>query len=140
MRGLVINLLPAVFIACHFALQIGGTLRLRSARNKIAGCIKSAADLNEVRRAIQTNLLLGVPLVCNLVPMLVSLFLVRGVVAAGYIAMLAAGQTLLWFTERPVERQFKVLPVAGNDATLTRQYRSYVKQWSGFNVFLKPPL
>jgi hypothetical protein len=138
-RGLIINLLPAVFIGCHFTIQIWGTLRLRSAREKIAGSIKSAADLNEVKRAIQTNLLLGLPLMCNLVPMLVSLCLVRGMVMFGYIILLGIGQTILWFTARPLERQFKALPIVSTDESLGRQYRSYVEQWSGFCIFLKPP-
>ena len=133
------SILPAVFITCHLAIQIWGTLRLRGAREKIGGSIKSAADLNLVRFAIQTNLRLGIVLVCNLIPLLVSLFLIHGGLAIGYIAVLAIAQTVLWFTLRPVEKQFKVMPIEANDEDLASEYRSYVEQWSGFHLILKPP-
>jgi hypothetical protein len=132
------SILPTIFITSHLAIQIWGTLRLRTVREKIGGSIKSVADLALVRFAIQTNLRLGVILMCNLIPLLISLCLIRGGLAI-YIAVLAIGQTVLWFTLRPVEKQFKAMPIAADDEDLAIEYRSYVEQWSGLHLSLRPP-
>jgi len=47
------------------------------------------------------------------------------------------GQTVLWLMGRPVEKQFKTLPVEAGDENLSSEYRSYVEQWSGFKVTLR---
>jgi hypothetical protein len=133
------TLWPLVPIACHLGIQVWGTVTLRSAKNKIGGRIRSVADLNIVRRAIQMNLQLGLLVVANLIPLTLALFLSRVGVMIGYIGILAVGQAVLWFTARPVEKQFKSLPVEGNNPELASEYRSYVEQWSGFHVSLRPP-
>jgi hypothetical protein len=133
------SLIVGASLACHFLIQLAGTLRLRATRENIGGAIKGGPDLDKVRGAIQTNLLLGVPLIGNMVFLMAILFWVSdGWLWAGCVGVLAVGQTVSWFVFRPTERQFKALPVAGNDSELTAEYRGYLEQWAGFNLFLKP--
>ena len=133
------SLLMAVTVACHFLIQTVGSLRLRAARDKIGGTIRGRSDLDEVRAAIQTNLLLGVLVICNGVLMVAVLFwLSKGSLWAACVATLAVGQTGLWIIYRPIEKQFKALAIAGDDAELAIEYRCYVKQWGGCHLFLKP--
>jgi len=134
--------LPAIPILGHLAVQAFGTLRLRAAAEMINGVISSRSDLDRVRNAIQTNLLLGIPILCNAVLLTASLAwagINSRVLMLLYIAVLAAGQVVMWRICRPVEKRFKALPIEGRDADLTTEYKHYVEQWSGFHLFLKLP-
>lgn len=133
---------PAIPIFGHLAIQVFGTLRLRAATKMINGVISSRSDLDRVRNAIQTNLFLGIPILCNAVLLTASLFwaaVSSGLLMLLYIAVLAASQIVSWSFCRPIEKRFKALPVEGGDVDLTTEYQHYVEQWSGFHLFLKPP-
>ena len=139
---LIAYALPAISIFGHLAIQVFGTLRLRTAAEKINGVISSRSDLDQVRNAIQTNLFLGIPILCNTVFLTASLVwaaISSGLLMLLYIAVLVAGQVVIWRICRPIEKRFKALPVKGRDVDLTTEYQHYVEQWSGFHLFLKPP-
>jgi hypothetical protein len=133
--------LPTIPIVAHLGIQVFGTLRLRAANGRIHGAIRCRADLDQVRSAIQTNLFLGIPIICNTVLLAASLFLaarVSGFLMLFWITVLAAGQAVLWKTCRPIEKRFKSLPVESRDADdLASEYRGYVEQWAGPHLFLK---
>ena len=138
----LITISAAISVICHLAIQVIGSLRLQTVRDKIGGTIKSRADLDQVKAAIQLNLFLGIPVVCNAIIMLVLLMFLcvtNKLMWLSCIAVLAVGQTVVWLVFRALYKQFKALPVVNNDDDLLDEYRSYVTQWSGFKLFLKPP-
>jgi hypothetical protein len=129
------NLVLFASLAFHFAIQVIGAMLLRAARNKIGGTIKSSTDLDHVRAAIQVNLLLGIPIICNCIVLMIALIYSTRLAWLLGLAVLAAGQIVTWINFRPIEKQFKVLPV---EADLADEYHNYVTQWSGARFFLKP--
>jgi hypothetical protein len=137
---LIAGVLLGLTVVCHFVIQAVGTFRLRVVRNKIAGTIKCRADLDEVRAAIQVNLLLGVPLLCNAALLIGVLFwLSNGWLWLACITALAVAQTAAWLLFRPIERQFKALSVERGERDLAAEYTFYLQQWSGPHLFLKRP-
>jgi hypothetical protein len=133
--------IPTIPLVIHVAIQAFGTVRLRAATKKIGGVIRSRSDLDQVRNAIQTNLFLGVPIVCNGLLLAAAIFWASAVSSAFmrlfYIALLAVIQIVMWKISRPVEKRFKALPVESQDAELVAEYRDYVEQWGGAHLFLK---
>jgi len=127
-------------VVCHFVIQAVGTLRLRVVRNKIAGTIKCRSDLDVVRAAIQVNLLLGVPLICNGALLIgVLIWLSNGWLWLACLIALAVGQAAAWLLFRPIERQFKALSVESGDEDLAAEYAHYLQQWAGPHLFLRRP-
>ena len=119
----------------HFALQIVATLNLRKAKHRIGGAIKSQSDLDEVRVAIQTDMYIGIILICN------GLVMITAIVFAnaqtwGYCLGFLSVVVVLTVTGR-IEKQFKTLSVEPGLEDLGIQYQAYVKQWTGCHVFLK---
>jgi ABC-type bacteriocin/lantibiotic exporter with double-glycine peptidase domain len=135
---LTADVLLGLTVISHFLIQAAGTLRLRAVRNKIAATIKDRSDLDEVRSAIQTNLLLGIPLLCNAALLIgVLIWLSNRWLWLASLLVLAVAQALAWLLFRPVERQFKALSVEGDDAVLAQEYAYYLQQWAGPHLFLK---
>jgi phosphatidylserine synthase len=137
---LLFSIAMTVAIVIHFTIQVFGSLRLQAVNEKIGGTVKSRPDLDQVRGAIQLNLFLGVPLICNgvfMVALILWFSSLKAVLAC--LAILAVGQAVLWVVCRPIEKRFKLLAVAPGHEDLAEEYRSYVKQWSGCNILLKAP-
>jgi uncharacterized membrane protein len=135
-------LIPVIPIVFHMAIQAFGTRRLRAVTENINGIIKSRSDLDQVRNAIQTNLFLGIPIVCNCILMLASFYWCGSnsfMLKLLYVALLASAQVVNWRIGRPVEKRFKALPVESQDAEIAEEYQHYLEQWSGAHLFLKPP-
>jgi hypothetical protein len=130
----------AVIVAvCFIALMTFGTLHLKKVEAKIGGMIKSRSDLDQVRAAIQMNLLLGIPQVCLGILLVSLLFWISdGWFAFACLGGLVLAEVVLWIKLRPIQTRFKALPVAPGQEELAAEYSSYVKQWNGPHLFLKP--
>ena len=138
--SLTAGVLLGLTLFLHFLIQWLGSLRLRNVRNRIAGEIKSRADLEEVRAAIQVNLFLGVPMLCNAAILLgVLVWLSAAWMWLPCILILAVEQTAAWILFRPIEKQFKALPVVAGKGELAAEYAFYLQQWEGPHLFLKRP-
>jgi len=135
-------LLLAIPAIVHFTIQVLGTLLLRAAAENINGVIRSRPDLDEARKAMQTNLFLGIPILCNTVILVAALLWTTRIsdgLSVLYIAMLVAGQVVMWKICRPIEQRFKAMTVESDDPDIATEFKHYVQMWSGFHLFLKPP-
>lgn len=131
--------LAGLSVVVHIAIQVFSSLHIRAVTNKIAATIKSRSDLDQVRAAIQLNLFLGIPLLCNAAWMvLLFRWISAGWLWFVFVPALIVTQAISWVTLRPIERRFKNLPVVADEG-LAAEYRSYVKQWAGFTIRLKSP-
>ena len=92
-------LLLAIPAIVHFTIQVLGTLLLRAAAENINGVIRSRPDLDEARKAMQTNLFLGIPILCNTVILVAALLWTTRIsdgLSVLYIAMLVAAAGVMW--------------------------------------------
>jgi hypothetical protein len=139
---LAFYILAAFSGGVQIGLQFIGVWRLRAVAKKINGVIRSRSDLDLVRNEIQANLYLGIPIICNcflLIATFAWAFSISTGVGFACTLVLGTGQVVAWKMCRPIEQRFKAMPVESEVPGLLKEYQSYVRQWAGATLFLKPP-